>query len=242
MDTDIIFKTINQNKYLRDINTINVNYNCFNDKNKLSIQDLIIKFKTLYESSLKINLIHQYNNINDNVIVENKKNIYINENNNSNLKLSEKRNYFFGDKNNKLNIFNNQQRYKKDIRDIYIVTTKKNLSNEKNLSNDKKLKNKSINTNNIILKTINIENLNNNILSNRINDTFIIEYRIDLNNENFIKNKNYISIKEFIDKNHNNNYFSIDVIFEINENDKIITNKLIEIKKIINQISYIINN
>ena len=58
----------------------------------------------------------------------------------------------------------------------------------------------------------------------------------------FIRNKNYISIKEYIDKNNNNNYFSIDLIFEINENDKIITNKLIEIKKIINQVNYIINN
>ena len=238
MDVDTIFKTINQNKYLREINIINVNYNCFSNINKLTIQDLIIKFKTLYESSLKINVINQYNNINDNTIIENKKNIYINENKNLNLKLSEKRNYFFGDKNSKLNLFNNYQKYKRDIRDIYIINTKKNnINNDKN-NNDK---NKNINLNNIILKTINIENLNNNTLSNRINDTYIIEYIIYLNNETFIKNKNYISIKEYIDKN-NNNYFSIDLIFEINENDKIITNKLIEIKKIINQVNYIINN
>tara|TARA_B100000927_G_scaffold127342_1_gene102699 strand:- start:100 stop:816 length:717 start_codon:yes stop_codon:yes gene_type:complete len=237
MDVDTIFKTINQNKYLREINIINVNYNCFSNINKLTIQDLIIKFKTLYESSLKINVINQYNNINDNTIIENKKNIYINENKNLNLKLSEKRNYFFGDKNNKLNLFNNYQKYKRDIRDIYIINTKKN-----NINNNKNNNDKNINLNNIILKTINIENLNNNTLSNRINDTYIIEYIIYLNNETFIRNKNYISIKEYIDKNNNNNYFSIDLIFEINENDKIITNKLIEIKKIINQVNYIINN
>ena len=237
MDVDTIFKTINQNKYLREINIINVNYNCFSNINKLTIQDLIIKFKTLYESSLKINVINQYNNINDNNIIENKKNIYINENKNLNLKLSEKRNYFFGDKNNKLNLFNNYQKYKRDIRDIYIINTKKN-----NINNNKNNNDKNINLNNIILKIINIENLNNNTLSNRINDTYIIEYIIYLNNETFIRNKNYISIKEYIDKNNNNNYFSIDLIFEINENDKIITNKLIEIKKIINQVNYIINN
>lgn len=239
MDIDTIFKTVNQNKYLREINLINVNYNSFKNRDKLTIQDLIIKFKTLYESNLKINVINQYNNINDTTIIENKRNIYIDENKNLNLKLSEKRNYFFGDKNSKLNLFNNYQKYKRDIRDIYIINTKKNnIDNNKN-NNDK---NKNINSNNIILKTINIEILNNNTLSNRINDTFILEYIISLNNETFIKNKNYISIKEYIDKNNNNNYFSIDLIFEINENDKIITNKLIEIKKIINQVNYIINN
>lgn len=239
MDIDAIFKTVNQNKYLREINIINVNYNSFKNRDKLTIHDLIIKFKTLYESNLKINVINQYNNINDTTIIENKRNIYIDENKNLNLKLSEKRNYFFGDKNSKLNLFNNYQKYKRDIKDIYIINTKKNnIDNNKN-NNDK---NKNINSNNIILKTINIEILNNNTLSNRINDTFILEYIISLNNETFIKNKNYISIKEYIDKNNNNNYFSIDLIFEINENDKIITNKLIEIKKIINQVNYIINN
>ena len=95
MDVDTIFKTINQNKYLREINTINVNYTNFNNLNKIKLQDLIIKLKTLYESSLKINIINQYNNINDNYIIENKKNIYINEKNNLNLKLSEKKGVIF---------------------------------------------------------------------------------------------------------------------------------------------------
>ena len=255
---DNIFNSINQNKYLKNINKINIEFtNIDIIKLKNEFVNLILKLKTFFETSVKISINYTYENNYENTIL-NCKHLYINnENKISLINNYQNRIYFMGDKNSKNNCFYEIKEFKKKINDIYMfnITSSINyLNNSKNNIGDlDKINNKKENDNtkhkdyNLIIKTINIENYKKIHYCNKMNESYYVEYKIYINNIYFNFNKNYIVIRQYfcLDKKQNiknKNYFTINLVIEVLEDDKIQNKKLKEIIKIIYYIYNLINN
>tara|TARA_Y100000816_G_scaffold290805_1_gene280410 strand:- start:2377 stop:3204 length:828 start_codon:yes stop_codon:yes gene_type:complete len=228
-----IFEKINQNRYLKNNNYLSFQFTNL-DKKKINnnIVNILYQLKTLYDTSIEIYINNTYSDINDNII-DKKKQLNF-KNNSFNIIDNNKRPYFLGDKNDNNRKYFDTKIYTKKINDVYVLNY--HLNEKKNDSSNNILNDNILNDNNLLIKLYDEIDIYSNELSNEIyNQNYYIEYKIPINNNSFNKNKNYISIKQYINNNktnnfnnnlNNNNLNNYNVNFrEDNIFNKILTNK-----------------